>query len=132
MTSILRPRATGRVRSVPSTAVTGSLPTPVSASASISRPSCHLRAPGLLRNWGDSPFGGRSGPLGWSFVPETKPQEDRINWTWHAEGDGPHPRGPAVIFDIDGVLSDAAGRQHFLERGSGTGRLSSRPAATTP
>jgi hypothetical protein len=24
---------------------------------------------------------------------------------------------PAVVFDIDGVLSDAAGRQHFLERG---------------
>jgi phosphoglycolate phosphatase-like HAD superfamily hydrolase len=50
-------------------------------------------------------------------VSQTKPQEDRINWTWHAQGDGPHPRGPAVIFDIDGVLSDAAGRQHFLERG---------------
>ena len=30
---------------------------------------------------------------------------------------GGHPRGgPAVIFDIDGVLSDAAGRQHFIER----------------
>ena len=28
-----------------------------------------------------------------------------------------HPGGPAVIFDIDGVLSDAAGRQHFLEQG---------------
>ena len=25
--------------------------------------------------------------------------------------------GPAVVFDIDGVLSDAAGRQHYLERG---------------
>jgi hypothetical protein len=25
--------------------------------------------------------------------------------------------GPAVVFDIDGVLSDAAGRQHFIERG---------------
>jgi hypothetical protein len=24
---------------------------------------------------------------------------------------------PAVVFDIDGVLSDAAGRQHFIERG---------------
>jgi len=27
------------------------------------------------------------------------------------------PAGPAVIFDIDGVLSDAAVRQHFIERG---------------
>ncbi len=25
--------------------------------------------------------------------------------------------GQAVVFDIDGVLSDAAGRQHYLERG---------------
>jgi phosphoglycolate phosphatase-like HAD superfamily hydrolase len=25
--------------------------------------------------------------------------------------------GEAVVFDMDGVLSDAAGRQHFLERG---------------
>ena len=32
--------------------------------------------------------------------------------------DGPRSTpGPAVVFDIDGVLSDAAGRQHFLERG---------------
>jgi hypothetical protein len=29
----------------------------------------------------------------------------------------PPSGGPAVVFDIDGVLSDAAGRQHFLERG---------------
>jgi hypothetical protein len=36
------------------------------------------------------------------------------NWAWR---DGPVPAGPAVIFDIDGVLSDAAGRQHFIERG---------------
>ena len=50
-------------------------------------------------------------------MPETKPHDDRINWTWHAEGVAPHPSGPAVIFDIDGVLSDAAGRQHFIERG---------------
>jgi phosphoglycolate phosphatase-like HAD superfamily hydrolase len=40
-----------------------------------------------------------------------------MNWTWRV-GDGASlPRGPAVIFDIDGVLSDAAGRQHFIERG---------------
>lgn len=36
------------------------------------------------------------------------------NWCWHITA--PEP-GPAVIFDIDGVLSDAAGRQHFLEWG---------------
>jgi phosphoglycolate phosphatase-like HAD superfamily hydrolase len=38
------------------------------------------------------------------------------NWTWR---EGP-PRGsaPAAVFDLDGVLSDAAGRQHFLD-GSG-------------
>jgi len=36
------------------------------------------------------------------------------NWRWH---DRPATAGPAVVFDIDGVLSDAAGRQHFLERG---------------
>jgi phosphoglycolate phosphatase-like HAD superfamily hydrolase len=34
------------------------------------------------------------------------------NWTWRA---GPIAPGPAVVFDIDGVLSDAAGRQHYLE-----------------
>jgi phosphoglycolate phosphatase-like HAD superfamily hydrolase len=36
------------------------------------------------------------------------------NWRWRA---GPVGPGRAVVFDIDGVLSDAAGRQHFLERG---------------
>jgi phosphoglycolate phosphatase-like HAD superfamily hydrolase len=36
------------------------------------------------------------------------------NWTWHA---GKVPPGPAVVFDLDGVLSDAASRQHFLEGG---------------
>src|SRR5205085_1632364 len=36
------------------------------------------------------------------------------HWRWRAE---PHPPGPAVVFDIDGVLSDAASRQHFIERG---------------
>jgi phosphoglycolate phosphatase-like HAD superfamily hydrolase len=34
------------------------------------------------------------------------------NWRWH---DGPVAPGPAVVFDMDGVLSDAAGRQHYLE-----------------
>ena len=34
------------------------------------------------------------------------------NWRWRA---GPVDPGPAVVFDMDGVLSDAAGRQHYLE-----------------
>jgi beta-phosphoglucomutase-like phosphatase (HAD superfamily) len=36
-------------------------------------------------------------------------------WTWPPGA--AHRDGPAVVFDLDGVLSDAAGRQHFLERG---------------
>jgi hypothetical protein len=36
------------------------------------------------------------------------------NWAWRA---GPVVPGRAVVFDIDGVLSDAAGRQHYIERG---------------
>ena len=35
------------------------------------------------------------------------------NWHWRAEP----ATGDAVIFDIDGVLADAAGRQHYLEWG---------------
>ena len=34
------------------------------------------------------------------------------NWRWRDE---PVEPGPAVVFDMDGVLSDAAGRQHYLE-----------------
>ncbi|MFA9564276.1 MAG: HAD family acid phosphatase [Acidimicrobiales bacterium] len=34
------------------------------------------------------------------------------NWRWR---DGPVPAGPAVVFDMDGVLSDASTRQHYLE-----------------
>ena len=34
------------------------------------------------------------------------------HWTWR---DGPVVPGPAVVVDIDGVLSDAVGRQHYLE-----------------
>ena len=33
------------------------------------------------------------------------------HWYWR---DGP-VSGPAVVFDIDGVLSDAAGRQHYID-----------------
>lgn len=36
------------------------------------------------------------------------------NWRYR---DGPLSPGAAVVFDIDGVLSDAAGRQHYLEWG---------------
>ncbi|MDA8309071.1 MAG: hypothetical protein M0Z46_00340 [Actinomycetota bacterium] len=36
------------------------------------------------------------------------------NWRWHQ---APVPPCEAVIFDIDGVLSNATSRQHFLERG---------------
>jgi hypothetical protein len=38
-------------------------------------------------------------------------------WTWRTEAGKRTLAGPAVVFDLDGVLSDAAGRQHFLERG---------------
>ena len=34
------------------------------------------------------------------------------HWTWHGE---PREPGRAVVVDLDGVLSDAAGRQHYLE-----------------
>jgi hypothetical protein len=34
------------------------------------------------------------------------------NWTWHSD---PVEPGRAVVVDIDGVLSDAAGRQHYIE-----------------
>ncbi|MGH9292132.1 MAG: hypothetical protein ACRDZ6_05055, partial [Acidimicrobiales bacterium] len=33
-------------------------------------------------------------------------------WHWPK---GPLGAGPAVVFDLDGVVSDARGRQHFLE-----------------
>jgi phosphoglycolate phosphatase-like HAD superfamily hydrolase len=39
-------------------------------------------------------------------------------WVWRDE---PVDGGPAVVFDMDGVLADAAARQHLLE-GSGSGR----------
>ncbi len=40
---------------------------------------------------------------------------DYDNWQWR---DGPVGEpGRAVVFDIDGVLSDAASRQHYIERG---------------
>jgi hypothetical protein len=35
------------------------------------------------------------------------------NWRWH---DGPVGAGPAVVFDMDGVLSDATRRQYLVAR----------------
>jgi len=35
------------------------------------------------------------------------------NWQWRQ---GPVAPGPTVVFDMDGVLSDASTRQHYLER----------------
>ncbi|MGH9187106.1 MAG: hypothetical protein ACRD0U_15005 [Acidimicrobiales bacterium] len=35
------------------------------------------------------------------------------HWCWRTRP--PTDTGPAVVFDVDGVLSDAAGRQHYLE-----------------
>ena len=39
---------------------------------------------------------------------------EHANWHWR---DVPLAPGRAVIFDIDGVLADAAGRQHYLDWG---------------
>lgn len=36
------------------------------------------------------------------------------NWRWHG---AVAATGPAVVFDIDGVLSDATSRQRFIEQG---------------
>lgn len=38
--------------------------------------------------------------------------EAPAHWTWR---DGPVVPGPAAVVDLDGVLSDAASRQHYLE-----------------
>jgi phosphoglycolate phosphatase-like HAD superfamily hydrolase len=41
-------------------------------------------------------------------------RDDRYsNWFWR---EGPVDPGPAIVFDMDGVLSDASRRQHYLER----------------
>lgn len=42
----------------------------------------------------------------------TQGWHDPENWLWR---DGPVSPGPAVVFDIDGVLADAAHRQHLLD-----------------
>jgi len=51
-------------------------------------------------------------------VPGNPSDDMPPNWHWRAAEGVAHPVGPAVIFDIDGVLSDAAGRQHFIEQGN--------------
>jgi hypothetical protein len=38
--------------------------------------------------------------------------EAPAHWMWR---DGPVAPGPAAVVDLDGVLSDAASRQHYLE-----------------
>ena len=40
----------------------------------------------------------------------------RDHWTWRSE---PRPGGDAVVFDVDGVLADAAHRQDVLFSGPG-------------
>jgi hypothetical protein len=41
-------------------------------------------------------------------------RDDRYsNWFWR---EGPVDPGPAIVFDMDGVLSDPSRRQHYLER----------------
>ena len=42
------------------------------------------------------------------------PHKNDDNWHWR---EGSVTPGAAVIFDIDGVLADAAGRQHYLDWG---------------
>jgi hypothetical protein len=49
-----------------------------------------------------------------SHPTSTPPQSTPPNWWRVAPLDTP---GEAVVFDMDGVLSDAVGRQHFIERG---------------
>jgi hypothetical protein len=43
-------------------------------------------------------------------VPRWDPEFE--NWLWRSE---PVEPGPSVVFDMDGVLSDASRRQHFIE-----------------
>jgi len=46
-------------------------------------------------------------------VPDDGPNDvPHPTWYWR---DGPVAPGPTVVFDMDGVLSDATGRQHHIE-----------------
>lgn len=40
------------------------------------------------------------------------PDATHSNWLWSA---GPVTAGPTVVFDMDGVLSDASSRQHYID-----------------
>ncbi len=59
-------------------------------------------------------------PVGWTFVLSSgsSPETDQTTGVGVPGPGRRRPAGPAVIFDIDGVLSDAAGRQHFIEKGN--------------
>jgi hypothetical protein len=46
-----------------------------------------------------------------SVPPQEEEQVGLALWTWHDGGTD----GPSVMFDLDGVLSNAASRQHFLK-----------------
>ena len=46
--------------------------------------------------------------------PEALHGETPSNWTWKS---GPVEPGPAVLVDVDGVISDGSQRQHHLKRG---------------
>ncbi len=50
------------------------------------------------------------------------------SWTWRRDP----LKGAAVVFDLDGVLADAAARQHYLKGPGPTGRPSSRLRVMTP
>ena len=56
----------------------------------------------------------RSGPLGGPGILPAVPSTDTTyaNWCWRA---GPVEPGPTVVFDMDGVLSDASRRQHYID-----------------
>lgn len=51
--------------------------------------------------------------------PGTEPHATPPHWLWR---DGPIEAREVVVFDIDGVLSDATGRQHFVEADPATGK----------
>lgn len=46
------------------------------------------------------------------MVASPAPDATPDHWYWR---ESPVPPGEAVVFDVDGVLSDASSRQHFLE-----------------
>ena len=117
-TSTRRPRPTGTVRSVPGRRGRGAPHHPRVGVGSHSGPSCHLGGPGSSpQRWNRPSRGSRSAPLGSFFVLATRPERGPEQLDVARRRRHVHPGGPAVIFDIDGVLSDAAGRQHFLEHG---------------